>query len=362
MGLKEVVELRGTLAANPQRLDTAEGLTELIQRHGSVRAAARALHIHHTTLLDYMNKADLSAKEVKVGRIVSEDKAPELTAEDIDAFIEQEVQAQDTRQRMMLKTRQTEATQALDEEFPCGLVQMADWHIGSVGTDLRLLRDDVALIRDTPGLYAWGAGDYKDNQGVGPHKGKGSTHSEAEGPSVQELIALRFMEQMRGKMLALTTGCHDYWDVQQGDRDFAGECAKASGAVNLWHGDRLHLWLGENCTEILIRHKSKGESGLNTMNTFRRRIDDEGWAAIVAAAHLHFTELHEVVRHKSPVTTLYYRSGGYKVLDEHGQRLGGYSADTRAPLIIVYPDSPRKEAFLSFREGLDRLKQLRGVN
>jgi hypothetical protein len=340
-----------------KQLESPEALRMLLGKHGGVRATARALDIHHSTVADFMAKAGIEASEIRKGAAVFEDKKETFAPQDIDAYIETAIALQEQRERLFV--RQTEATITLDDEKPVGLVETADWHVGAAGTDLRLLRDDVAAMESTDGLYTIANGDYKDNQSTGPHKNKGGAHDQVEGPSTSELIVFRFMERLQERMLAVTTGCHDYWDVQQAGVDFAGKCAEKSQAVNLWHGGLLKLHLGGELYTSRIAHKWPGESNLNTMNTFRRQFDMEGFADIFYRAHLHFPEFHDMMR--CGKRALGVRCGSYKIIDEHGQRLAHYKGAPGNPLLILYPDRHYMEVHMDFREGIKRLKQLRGA-
>jgi hypothetical protein len=55
---------------------------------------------------------------------------------------------------------------------------------------------------------------------------------------------------------------------------------------------------------------------------------------------------------------IYFRSGTYKVYDEHGQKIGGYVGQHGAPMIVIYPN---KKKIVPFRELDDGITFLRAV-
>ena len=116
--------------------------------------------------------------------------------------------------------------------------------------------------------------------------------------------------------------------------------------------------LGEQTYTIHARHKTQGESGLNSTNAQRRLLDMHGIVDVVAIAHKHYPDMQAVTRHGQPVT--YLRSGCYKPYDEYGQKLAGYRGQQSVPVTILFPDEHKVLPFRELRDGVKFLKALRG--
>lgn len=152
--------------------------------------------------------------------------------------------------------------------------------------------------------------------------------------------------------------CHDDFSHQSDDRDFIQSMCDLTGSINLWHGGKLTLKLGEQTYTIHARHKTQGESGLNSTNAQRRLLDLHGFCDVIAIAHKHYPDMQSVTRHGLPVT--YLRSGCYKPYDEYGQKLAGYKGQQAVPVTILFPDEHKVVPFRELRDGVKFLKALRG--
>lgn len=248
--------------------------------------------------------------------------------------------------------RQTSVTITIDDTKPIGIPFLADWHIGGWGVDHEKLFADVDLIAGFDGLHPIHLGDTKDNY----RDIKGTPQEQLIRPGKQDSVVLSLMEQLQN-MLAVMLGCHDYWDIKDGDKDFISTCAQVSDSVHLWAGGDMFLNLGEQQYHIRARHKYKGESGLNTTNTQRRMTDEMGHADINAVAHKHFWDMQQHIRQGKPTIDL--RAGTYKYLDDFGQKLAGYKGMYGIPIVILFPDKKKLVPFTDFMQGLEYLDYLR---
>jgi hypothetical protein len=170
------------------------------------------------------------------------------------------------------------------------------------------------------------------------------------------------MTELKNKALALIRGCHDDWDKRSNNIDFVQNlCSKeVADCVNLWHGGEINIQLGQEVYKINARHKSAGNSQLNTTNAQRRLLDEKGIADVFAVAHLHYPDLQQIKRHGRDV--VYIRSGSYKIYDEYGQKLNGYEGKEGVPLIIYFPDHHETIPFKDLQRGIDYLQFLRSVS
>jgi hypothetical protein len=290
----------------------------------------------------------------KKKNILFEDKRPEPTQEDI--FEAYEIFKRLDKKLNELDTKQTKARMEIPDDKPCGIAFWGDWHIGARGVNYTQFDEDKQKILETDGLYFIGMGDYKDNQNALIHA-NGVTEQIAT-PGIQDLIVKAIMQETGHKAIALVRGCHDDWDKKLGDKDFVSTlCSEdVADCVNLWHGGSITIKLGDFEYKIRARHKYKYESSLNTTNSQRNLLNNFGPCDVIALAHKHFPDHQELDRMGQKV--IYFRSGTYKVYDEHGQKIGGYVGQHGAPMIVIYPN---KKKIVPFRELDDGITFLRAV-
>lgn len=314
---------------------------------------------HVAELLNAKYGAALTAEAIRnrvkrhKDKIIYLDRVPPPTDFDLAQYWDAMVKATAAKHR--LSTQQTDAQIHIDEAKPIGLVFTGDWHIGCDGTDYAQLEQDTTTWAETPGLYIVGMGDYKDNYVTGSPPG-GAFHASAP-PDVQSKLVFWIAEKLKAKALAWCKGCHDDWDERQTNRDFVQELAERTDAVNLWHGGILYLTVGSETYKVAARHKYPFASALNTTNSQRNLFNNIGGADVVAIGHLHYNDMQ--MKTVAGQRTVWFRSGSYKVLDEYGQKLGGYSGEPIQPMAILFPDTHKIIAYPDYRDGLDHLRFLR---
>lgn len=341
--------------SNHTILDDPEKLKELYLKYSSIRAMARALDCHHSTVMEKMSRQGVDWRKLQKGAVEYLDRTPEPTQTELDEFENKLIEFQRSAQK--LDTRQTETSLGIDDDRPIGLGFWGDWHLGHQGTDYERFLADEELILKTEGLYVAGAGDYKDNAiALSP---KGASHESIVRPGIQDLIVLKHMRRCQEKFLWLVKGCHDTWSQKSEDRDFVAECARDENAqaVNLWHGGRVTLRVGETFYTVAASHKYRYNSSLNTTNSQRRQTEVEGPADIVAQAHLHYPDYHE--RFHMGQHMIFLRSGTYKRLDDWTQQQVRKEGVPGVPMAILWPHRKRMVGFFDFRDGIEYLEMVR---
>lgn len=290
------------------------------------------------------------------------DKREPMSREEAEAYYDKLIGLQEEKRAHTLE--QTEVTIRLKTEYPVAVYFDGDWHGGNQGTDHRTLRIENSLIAGTPGTYLVGMGDYLHNAKAGMGKAGVALYDSAfPDPEDQKGFVLHELQKFEGKILALIRGCHEDWDYQlAGIRTLRDVCQKL-GTANLWHGGLIRLQVGEVTYRFAVRHKARGESGINTTNVQRRLVDDWPWLEqpdVVCVAHLHYPDFEAKSRHGQEI--FYMRSGSYFVWDEFGQKLGGYRGKIGVPSAILFPDRKRMIGFPGERlaESLDLLNRIRG--
>lgn len=252
---------------------------------------------------------------------------------------------------------------APDDGLPVAVAFTGDWHCGAGGVEYGLLRRDLDLIRDTPGLYAVLMGDALE--GV-------STHSKAAPALYSGLFSDgRFQEKyvvMRavtcaGKWLAMLSGNHDEWIYKNAGISRMDQLAAKVGAPHFGEGGgTVVVRVGGQEYVIGVRHNAPGNSRLNTSNPIRRLFDDwPEWenAHILCIAHFHYNDLHVQSRKGGhPVT--YLRSGTYKLHDSYA-KAGGFTPEYGVPMVVLKPDTHEVVAWRGnqFLEGVEYLTWLR---
>jgi hypothetical protein len=177
-------------------------------------------------------------------------------------------------------------------------------------------------------------GDYKDNASALVHQA--GTQDTVASTDLQDRVVQRQFELTADKHIVTIRGCHDDWDKRNGNKDFVQSLCDLTGAINLWHGGIVNLTAGQAEYRIGARHKFKYESSLNTTNSQRNFINENGPCDIVAVAHKHYAEMQHTRR--MGAETVYLRSGSYKRYDEFGQKIAGYEGVYGVPVVILMPD------------------------
>jgi hypothetical protein len=342
-------------------LEDKDQLTAALKEVGSVRQLSLKLEYRsHDPVTRALARFGIDARAITGNtgrRIIYADRKPLPTEADLDTYYQTlRIMQKNLRQ---LDNRQTHAKIRLDETRPVGIAHWGDWHEGAVGTDYDNLDRETELLANADGVYVIGMGDYKDNfTPAGPHP-TGMTEQIAQ-PGIQDLMVIRRVRRLMGKWLALIRGCHDHWDKRM-DRDFIQTLTgpEIGDCVNLWHGGRLDIELGDQLYQWAVGHKYIFESSLNTTNSQRRLNEFEGIVDVVGTAHKHFGDVQERPTARGR-TTIFLRSGSNKILDEHGQQIGRYSGNPCVPLVVIEPGQHKATPFRDLESGLRYLEAVRG--
>lgn len=240
-------------------------------------------------------------------------------------------------------------------DLPIMLLFWGDWQLGDESVIMETFLKDKELIINTPGLFFIGMGDYKSNLKRAPFK---SSETDILPPGWQDMLVLRYAQELKGKALGWLTGCHDMFELRT-DTDFVARIAELSEAKHLWHQATFNLLFPGAVYTGVARHKAGRESGLNTTNAQRALYENHGNPDIVALAHKHFAELHHKGKYDKTSETVWVRSGSYLWKGEYGQRLGTYWTEAVFPGIILMPDREKMLPFRDFKDGLSVLEKLR---
>lgn len=278
----------------------------------------------------------------------------EVTDRDINKYYETLKMMNDSIDKVDNKQKSTIIS--IVDDKPIGIAFTGDWHLGARGVNYSQFDKDMELIKNTEGLYAIGMGDYKDNQS--PYVHSSGTFDQLAPPRLQDELVKSKVKFIADKWLALIRGCHDDWDSKLANKDFIQELSELANTVNLWHGGKVTVMLGDQTYEIIARHKYKYESNLNTTNPHRNLVNNFGHYDIVALAHRHYPDLQLTTRMGKKL--VYLRSGTYKLYDDFGQKIGGYEGIYGVPVVILYPDKHEFQVIDNLETAVGILKSLRG--
>ncbi len=179
--------------------------------------------------------------------------SPELTAEEIIEY----------RMRKFERKRSYEvARQLINVDVPItgpyGILHFGDPHVDDDGTDLRKLKHDIKIVKDTPGLFAANIGDTRNNW-----VGRLARLYGEQGVSAKEALILAdwFLRELKGKWIYLIGGNHDAWSGADDPLDWI------SSQINALYEPseaRLNLISPSGAsTTINARHDFKGSSQWN---------------------------------------------------------------------------------------------------
>ncbi len=270
---------------------------------------------------------------------------------DVDNFLDTMKLLQKSQKK--LSTKQTSTTISIDDNKPIGIAHTGDWHLGHKGVDYERFDLDMNLLENTEGMYAFLLGDYAERA----IKHKGSHFGELVSPGMQDRLVLRQMERLRRKALAIVRGCHDAWEEALTDNDFMEEICLRANAVNLWHGGKVTLKLGNQEYLWRLRHKYPYESSLNPGNSMRRLMERQGPCDVAAGAHKHeHYFFHGQIMEELRVLL---RPGSYKIWDDFAQQLGGWEAKPIMPVVIIFPDKKELLPVPDIRQAVPILEGLR---
>lgn len=331
-----------------------EQAIQLKKEGNSLRDIMGVLNIEDMAYKTFQKKLwryEHKPEPVEKNGITYEDKKEIPTEIDIEQCYEALKELEDTLDT--LDTKQTKTTVNMGNK-PIAIAFWGDWHIGARGIDYEQFDIDRKLINETEGLYFIGMGDYKDNQSALVHK---ATNESVISQGIQDVLVQNFFKEVGSKSIAIIRGCHDDWDKKIGDKDFVQTLCEITNSVNLWHGGKVNINLGNQQYKIYARHKYKNESSLNTTNAQRNMLNDAGLVDVAAIGHKHFPDMQMLDRMGGKV--VYFRSGSYKKYDEFGQKLAGYEGKKSIPVIILHQDKHKIIPFQELEDAITYLKAIR---
>lgn len=214
-----------------------------------------------------------------------------------------------------------------------GLVAVSDQHIApGTACDMRRMKADAELIRDTPGLYCVLGGDGVDN-----HIKHRSAVLHGKAIETQWELYEEYLAILGPKVLAVISGNHDHWTQQFAGVDMVARLAKNGSVCYAPHEAFLTVRVGPQTYRVAIRHQYRFNSATNQTNAVKRWWDmgPEEWD-IGILCHHHESALEPFVRHGK--TRWAARPGSYQVTSDHSRQYGFNDTRPTCPTFILFPD------------------------
>lgn len=229
----------------------------------------------------------------------------------------------------------------VDETQPFGLMVFGDEHADDNHCDWPALKRDLALARDTPGVYAGALGDQTNNwvgRLVREYADQSVTRTEA-----RELSRWLLTPDAAPWLFRLL-GNHDFWN--EGDV-LIGLFGGSGYYIAEWEA-RIELRAGALRYKIHAGHNFKGTSIYNpTHGPLRASLFSGGHADLYLAGHLHEfgTQAVEIAETKKLVHVA--RARGYKRAGRY-EKMGGFpSGEVGSSLFVMIDPLADNEAGLT---------------
>lgn len=301
------------MATQPLSEEKKQDILRLIEQYGSIAAAARATGIADSTLRHRYNlaKAGVEIERIKrVGLEITRLPSELLPVEDLlDRRVKQFEQfraAKEARKLVPVK---------ITIDGPIGISHFGDPHIDDDGTDIKRLRDDVAIVKRTKAMWAINCGDTANNWiGRLARLWEQQSTSGAEAWQLAEwfLRELDWLVILGGNHGAWSgTGDPVKWIVDHGRTIFDNYGARV--ALEFPNGRQVR---------INARHDFKGNSMWNPAHG-PLKAAKMGWRDhILTCGHTHVSGIG---LEKDPATGLIshiYRIASYKTYDRYAHEEG----------------------------------------
>jgi hypothetical protein len=302
-------------------------LVQLVERHGSVRAAARAAGIARSSIQERYRK--LSARgAVKLPE--PEIEYPNLPESElpVEKLIDHACQqftaankAREARRWMEIKIKKNE---------PIGVCFMGDPHIDNAGTNWPLLREHITILETTPGLYAIGGNDITDNW-VGRLM---RLYADTKMSKKQAWKIVKWLlKDSDVKWLVHILGNHDAW----GDGPYIFKANAGVVPVEDWSARFQLVFPNDTRVRIHMSHDFPGTSQWNHLHGAQKQAQWGEQAHIYACAHKHCWAVHEEEHAHRGYTYHLIRARGYKFIDNFAD-VHGFGSQKRGASITAIID------------------------
>ena len=231
---------------------------------------------------------------------------------------------------------------------PIAICAMSDQHIAPGSpVDLKRMREDAELVRDTPGFYAMLGGDGVDN-----HM-KHRSAMLAAGSRIDDQWKLfdHYLTIFAEKILVVISGNHDAWTPQNAGVDVLSRIAESKRLCYSPAEARIAVTVGKTRYDICLRHQYRYNSSFNLNHAVKRlfEMSDEPFD-IGVICHHHEANLEAFLKHGK----IRYgaRPGSYQMTSGYSRQYGFNNAYPTCHTFILFPDERRIIGFNDVRDAL----------
>lgn len=239
----------------------------------------------------------------------------------------------------------------------CALAFVSDQHIApGTPVDMRRMREDAELIRDTPGLYVMLGGDGVDNH----IKHRAAVMAARSQPHDQYLLFEWYLEILAPKVIAMISGNHDKWTDEIGGVDMLSRIAKSQRLFYAPSEAIGDLQVGEVSYKVGLRHQYRMNSSFNQCHAVKQwfRNGVESWD-IGCVCHHHEAAIEAFNGHG--LRRWACRPGAYQVTSAYSHQYGFNDSEPTCPTFLLYPDQRRIIGFVDVRDAVKCLRAERAA-
>lgn len=344
---------------------------ELVQRHGTISAAAQAIGMNRSTFAHRYHEAKSKVSLVPVEKAKIEDSG--LKAE--NARLRAELLGTN---RLPVETRAIPPIEVADlwrhaeeknskriehaeerhkftltlDRGPVCVAFISDQHLSIDNTvDMVRMREDAELVAATDGCYAILGGDLTDNH----IKHRSAVLAARSQPHDQWKLCEYYLEILGSKIIVLIDGNHDKWTDQIAGIDMVAWIAKHNRLCYAPDEARVDLTVGKTLYRLAVRHQYRFNSSLNLLHTVKRWwAHGEAPFDIGCIGHHHEAAIESFRFHGQQMWGC--RPGSYQIMSGYSRQYGYNSTVPRAPSFILFPDERRILGFPDLRDALKTLK------
>jgi hypothetical protein len=299
----------------------------LVKTHGSIRAAAKVAGVSYATfhgrlkgVPDRSAPKMLETESLIFPDLPSSELPPEQLIDQACKRFAGHLAAREARRWMEIKVKSNK---------PIGLAFVGDPHIDNNGCNWPLLRRDIKVLEDTPGMFAVNIGDITDNWCGRLMR----LYADQEMSKKQAWkLAKYFLQDAKIDWLCHLLGNHDQW----ADGPYLIKAnARPMVPVEDW-GSRFQLVFPNNArVRIHAAHDFPGNSIWNSMHGPQKAAMMLEQADIYAAGHKHNWGINQNENANRDFVYHLIRARGYKVIDQYADNLGYSSQKYGATITAV---------------------------
>ena len=248
-----------------------------------------------------------------------------------------------------------EVTITIPTLLPIAVVMSADWHLGAIGIDYQSFKTDVPFIQLEEGMHVLVGGDGYQN--IIQTSKIGSSHNQTP-ITVQKGLYVLTLQKLIEKIIAISTGNHNYWTALAEGEDWDAELSRRLKVVYLKHFCKINLVVGKMVYPIIRMHKSSFNSRLNLTHSCKRNqqlyFPD---ARVVVVEHNHVAAIEQYRYNEKECIAI--RTGTYATYDDYALQNGFFGAHVANPTVVFYPNEDKIVGFKDMRDAAVYLRAVR---